>query len=165
MEKYFDPIQYTNEEIQKRLDEAHTYAKNHSTCSKVQVGSLLVGVGGNTLGANHGSYKCANRRTCRRIELYGDNSKEHRLPSDCDALHSEIDCITRAAQEGRTTLHGYLFVTRYPCEACARAIGQSGITRVIYGRKESISAYTRDILQYYGVSHVHVDWDAEDDNR
>lgn len=149
------------------LDIAHGYAKENSTCAKVQVGSLITtngGYGPNIYGCNHGVMNCKTNG-CRRVRLYGENSKIHRLPSDCDALHSEIDAISKAASKGIKLEGATIYVTRYPCEACARAIGEAGIKHVYYGRNESISDYTKLILDTYGVEVVKVDnWTEEDNN-
>ena len=148
------------------LDQANNYAKQNSTCAKVQVGSLIIPRGRlvQVYGCNHGIMKC-NENGCRRVRLYGENSKIHRLPSDCDALHSEIDAISKAAKDGIELNGATIYVTRYPCEACARAVCEAGITKVVYGRNETISDYTKLIFEMYGVNVIKVeDWTEEDDN-
>lgn len=148
-----------------RLNMAHVYAKNRSTCSKVHVGSVIETYNnGLIFGCNHG---CSDCRTngCRRIKLYGNASKEHRLPSDCDAIHSEVDAICTAAKIGVYIKGATIYVTRYPCESCARAIVASGISHVVYGRKEDISEYTKQIFEAGGVSVRKVDWEREDNNE
>lgn len=149
------------------LNDAQLYADCHSTCSKVQVGSVIYGMKSHFMifGCNHGVNNC-RKNGCRRISLYGENSKEHRLPSDCDAIHSEVDAICKAAKCGvRLDEGSVIFVTRYPCEACARAIAESGIKTVVYGRRESISPYTKKILEDAGVEvYKRNTWNREDDN-
>lgn len=155
------------------LDSAQDYADDNSTCVKVKVGSVIVpkeSVGKELFGCvihgcNHGVHNC-KQNGCRRVELYGNASKEHRLPSDCDAVHSEVDAIGRAAKMGVKTEGATIFVTRYPCEACARAIVSAGIGKVYYGRKESISEYTAAILEAGNVKVIKVaDWEREDNNE
>ena len=146
------------------LDSADMYARCNSTCEKVKVGSMITDGSKIVFGCNHGVHNCI-RNGCRRIELYGENSKEHRLPSDCDACHSEVDAIARAARVGMKLEGAAIFVTRYPCEACARAIAESGIKSVVYGRKQSHSEYTEQILDAAGVTIYPVhEWDREDTN-
>ena len=100
---------------------------------------------------------------CRREELYGENSKDHRLPSDCRAIHSEVDAITTAARLGIPTKDSTMYVTRYPCEACARAIVSAKIKKVVYGRKQEISEETKKIFEAGNVSVEWLsDWDYED---
>ena len=152
------------------LNMAQSYADEHSTCLKVKVGSCIIPRAASDLpmalyGCNHGTYNC-KENGCRRIKLYGDASKEHRLPSDCDALHSEVDAICAATRYGVNLRGATIYVTRYPCEACARAIVNSGITRVVYGRSETISPYTATIFHKYNIEVTHeIGWEREDNNE
>ena len=151
-------------EIEFNLTRAQNYAEQNSTCAKVHVGALIITEDGHLVyGSNNGVMNC-KKHGCRRVRLYGENSKIHRLPSDCDALHSEIDAICKAASKGLNLENAAIYVTRYPCEACARAIGASGIKKIYYGRNESISEYTQVILQNYGVDVEKVNWTEEDNN-
>lgn len=147
------------------LDQAQKYADTCSTCVKVKVGSMIMTKDKVPIfGANHGVCDCVHSG-CRRIKLYGENSKEHRLPSDCDSIHSEVDAIATAAKQGARLAGATIYVTRYPCEACARAIAASGIACVVYGRKESMSEYSEQILRSYGVNIIKVEsWEREDNN-
>lgn len=149
------------------LDIANRYAAAHSGCSKVTVGAVIVKNYGKTneniisIGTNRAMPNlCLTARGCLRVELYGDDSKNHRLPSDCRALHSEVDAISKAGQD----LTGCdIFVTRYPCEACARAIIASGIKRVWWGREQDISEQTRQMFETYNIEyHWLRDWTEED---
>lgn len=150
------------------LDMAQAYADLKSTCVKVKVGSAIEtlpkdGLREVVFGCNHGVCDCKTNG-CRRKKLYGEASKAHRLPSDCDSIHSEIDAISRAARQGAVLEGATIWVTRYPCEACARAIRAAGIHTVIYGRKETVSEYTKQILE--GLDLIHADdWDREDNNE
>ena len=152
------------------LDLAQKYANMMSGCSKVKVGCLITNQYGyltkkesKCYGSNKGiGYDCL-KDGCRRIKLYGEASKEHRLPSDCNSLHSEIDAIANAAKNCMITRDATMFVTRYPCEACARAIVAAGIKAVYYGREQEISEYTKQIFDDGGVKYYHVsDWKAPD---
>ena len=148
------------------LDQANEYAKTHSSCEKVQVGSMIETKDGTIViyGCNHGVMNC-RKNGCRRVRLYGENSKIHRLPSDCDAIHSEVDAISKAARAGIQLEGATIYVTRYPCEACARTIGEAGIKKIYYGRNELISDYTKLILDNYGVEVEKInDWTEEDNN-
>lgn len=148
------------------LSRAQSYADVNSTCAKVQVGSLIVTENYTVIhGCNHGIERNCRAKGCHRVERYGDDSKLHRLPSDCVAVHSEVDAICQAAKTGVSLDRAVIFVTRYPCEACARAIVRAGIRKVVYGRKEPISDMTADMLFCAGVEVVHVDeWEYADNN-
>lgn len=161
----------TSEQAKILLDKAHYFALLNSGCRKVQVGSVIVkdeeysrlGYYVVSYGTNRTIPDLCKSTECRRIQLYGEDSKNHRLPADCRAIHSELDAIIRAEDY----LGGYtIVVTRYPCEACARAIVDAGIKTVVYGRKQKISEETQHIFNYGGVTVLHAeDWDAEDTTR
>lgn len=149
------------------LDMAHRYAMTCSGCTKVKVGSIIAKDRRIiSCGANRTIPRlCDSLRGCLRVEKYGDKSKEHRNPADCRAIHSEVDAICNAAKNGISTDGAVIYVTRYPCEACARVIVSAGIKTVVYGRKESISDETRKIFESNHVECYHfADWNAEDDN-
>lgn len=155
-----------DDERRFHLDSAQEYADDEATCSKVKVGSVIITKEEKEIfGCNHGVENC-KVNGCRRIKLYGNASKEHRLPSDCDALHSEVDAICKASSKGFALDEATIYVTRYPCEACARAIAESGIKRVVYGRSETISPYTALILRSANVEVIHqISWKREDNNE
>ena len=152
------------------LNSAQKYADKFSGCKKVRVGCLIIctdryatDIVYESFGANIGiGYNCL-KDGCRRIKLYGEASKDHRLPSDCNSLHSEINAIANAAKCCMSTRGATMFVTRYPCESCARAIVSAGIKAVYYGREQEISEYTKQIFDNGGVKYYHVsDWKAPD---
>lgn len=128
---------------------AGEYAEQFTGCTKVGVGSCLVKDDTIiSMGANKAIPDlCTSSRGCLRVELYGENSKLHRNPEDCRAIHSEVDAIGRAAKVGVSTQGATLYVTRYPCEACARLIITAGIKRVVYGRNQPISELTRQMFE------------------
>lgn len=148
--------------IIKYLSLASLYAKEFSQCRKVAVGSVIVkdnrivSFGTNITAP---AFSCKNIG-CLRMALYGDNNKTHRAPGDCRAIHSEVDAIIKA----KTDLTGAaIYITRYPCEACARVITDAGITEVYYGREQDISDTTSAIFHYAGVSAYHIgSWKEED---
>lgn len=146
------------------LQIAGAYARNYSGCTKVSVGSCIVKNGVIiALGANRACPNTCRTQSCLRVEKYGNNSKEHRNPDDCRAIHSEADAIARAARDGISTAGATLYVTRYPCEACARLIVMAGIKLVVYGRQQSISAMTKQIFEEAGVICINYPDYMEDD--
>lgn len=162
---------FTTEDYKELLEAAHGFSKVFSGCKKVPVGSVIVepdfyssrGYSVVSSGANRAIPNLCRSEECRRIQLYGEDSKNHRLPSDCRAIHSELDAIITA----KRNLHDdMIVVTRYPCEACARAIVAAGIKTVVYGRKQKITEETQNIFNSAGITVIHVDdWDAEDTER
>ena len=149
------------------LDSAHLYAEGHSGCKKVSVGCLVIdsihSSQARVYGANETLPVSCKTEGCLRVQKYGNASKKHRNPEDCRAIHSEVDAISIAARYGLNLEGKTMVVTRYPCEACARAIITAGISQVIYGRAQECSEETMNMFRSAGVSVMHiVDWDAPD---
>lgn len=143
------------------LYSAQRYADIHSTCTKVKVGCAIVsGYDRVVYGANR-SFPDCTKTGCRRKALYGNQASEHRLPSDCAAIHAEIDALCNYAytvsEIGKYDTEVY--ITRYPCEACARALISLGVNEVIYGRQQAASEYTKQMFKDANISLVHIsDW-------
>lgn len=146
------------------LSLAGQYAKEMSGCTKVSVGSCIVKDGAVVaLGANRTLPNLCRDRGCLRIEKYGDNAKTHRNPEDCRAIHSEFDAIGNAVKNGVNLFGATLYVTRYPCEACARIIVASGIKKVVFGRNQPISEMTKQMFESAGVDYYNYSKYMEDD--
>ena len=151
--------------IKDYLDIAYVYATKASGCCKVAVGSAIVSKDDKiiALGANQTHpNKCKTSRGCLRIEKYGNDSKAHRDPADCRAVHSEIDAICAAAVNGTSTKDATICVTRYPCENCARAIVAAGIKNVFYGGTAKISEDTQDIFSDADINVYYIEGWRED---
>lgn len=149
------------------LDMAYLYATHNSGCLKVAVGSAIVkGERILSFGVNRAVPNLCKYRGCLRMEKYGDDSKNHRNPEDCRAIHSEIDAICSAASDGISVKGASIFVTRYPCEGCAKAIVAAGIRFVYYGGTALISSQTAKIFEQYDVECIHVpDWKEDLSDR
>lgn len=150
------------------LDFAQLYANKVSGCNKVAVGSAVVKNGRIiALGANRGVPDlCKTQRGCLRVEKYGEDSKSHRNPEDCRSIHSEIDALCSAASAGISVDGASIFVTRYPCESCAKAIISAGIKRVFYGGTARISQQTAEMFDEYGVECTYIqDWKEDMSDR
>lgn len=150
------------------LDMAQSYADKVSGCKKVAVGSVIVnGEQVIALGANRAVPDlCKTPRGCLRVEKYGEDSKNHRNPEDCRAIHSEIDAICSAASSGVSVKGSSIFVTRYPCESCAKAIIAAGIKKVYYGGTARISPQTTAMFETFGVVCVYIsDWKEDNSDR
>lgn len=105
------------------MSAAHLIAAR-GTCSRRQVGAVLADLRGTIFvwaynGALSGFPHCA----------------PHEDYQPCDVSeHAERNAIFWAARKGIATEGLQLFSTDAPCPACARAIIQSGIKRVVYDR-------------------------------
>lgn len=149
------------------LDTAYQYAQKMSGCKKVAVGSVIAkNYSVIAMGANRTMPSLCKCKGCLRVEKYGDDGKSHRNPEDCRAIHSEIDAITSAAQNGISLNGATIYVTRYPCEACARAIISSGIRSVVYGGTAKISVQTQMLFDRYDVGCTYIpNWKEDNSDR
>ena len=151
------------------LNYAQRYAEKKSGCSKVVVGCIittfvnseevLIGCGSNRVYGD-----LCKKKGCLRREKFGEYSRNHRNPQDCRAIHSEIDAICDALRFN-IPLGGCntAYITRYPCEACAKALVAAGIDRVVYGRDQGISDMTKEIFELAGIQVFwQKDWTAPD---
>lgn len=130
------------------LAHAQVYADVNSECKKVKVGSVIKNaVGVFSYGANRVIPEGCDGVKCNRV-LPHDG-----LPHCVSTIHSEVDAIVRAGED----LSGCtIYVTRYPCESCARAIITAGIKKVVYGRTPIISDDTDRIFKENNVEVIHV---------
>ena len=68
------------------------------------------------------------------MEVTVDNS--HR-PEKYDWIeHAERNAIYAAAREGRKLMGATMYLNKFPCVECARAIAQTGITELYHGGHE-----------------------------
>lgn len=146
----------------KFLEIAGCIANNYSGCLKVKVGAIIVkdnkilGYGANRAIPD----LCTSQRGCLRQEKFGENSKLHRNPTDCRAIHSEVDAICNSQS---SIINSTIYITRYPCEACARAIISAGIRVVVYGRQQKISPETVELFERQNIEVIHVPEYMEED--
>jgi dCMP deaminase len=104
------------------------------------------------------AFSLARRSTCQRLQVgsvittadlhqvlsIGYNGTGKGLPHDCDPekvgacgdLHSEINALIKC---GRQHPDKVMFVTDSPCHMCAKAIINSGFSKVYYRRKYRIT--------------------------
>lgn len=136
------------------LDMAQLYADKMSGCCKVAVGGVIVKDGRMiSFGANRSvSYPCKSCG-CLRVKKYGDDSKSHRNPEDCSSIHSEVDALANLHESAAGAT---IYVTRYPCEGCAKAIISADIREVVYGGTARISDMTKDMFETHDVRHIHI---------
>lgn len=146
------------------LDMAQMYADKLSGCTKVAVGCVIVKDERMiSFGANRSTFHNCKNRGCYRVFKYGDDSKSHRNPEDCSAIHSEIDALSNLRENAAGAT---IYVTRYPCEGCAKAIISAGIKEVIYGGTTQISDMTRDMFDEYNVRCIWIpDWKTDLSDR
>lgn len=160
-------MNYTKGQMENILTLADNYGKQNTTCKKTAVGCYIVEESSwrrvLAKGANRGGISC-KEVGCLREELFGDNSKEHR--DTCRCVHSEINALSRVPEERKVCLKGATaFVTRYPCENCAKALVEAGIKGVVYGRPFEISEETKTLFEKNEVEVIHLaDWNCDEND-
>lgn len=103
-----------------------------AACTRSQVGAVLVkdnriiSTGYN--GAPAGDVHCTDGGCPRGLMSYEELPAGSDYAS-CVALHAEINCLAYARDEARG---GTLYITRSPCDWCAKVIRAFGIEDVIY---------------------------------
>jgi len=113
-------------------------ASSRSSCSRLQVGSILMD------------------KDMRRVLAWGynggvsgeSNHCESDEPGNCGCIHSEINCLI--SSEGTKEKDMIMFVTDSPCLHCAKCIINAGVTVLYYSReyriKDGLNLLERKIL-------------------
>ena len=148
---YAKPKQQVLDEMYMEL--AHNMAKL-STCSRVNVGAILVLEGRPVLSGYNGSP--SGHRHCKDVyqEKYQKYMVEHKEPigiftfedymrlpevredhgkfSRLHEVHAEINIISQAAYKGLSVKGGKLYITHSPCNDCCKSILTAGISEVLF---------------------------------
>lgn len=115
----------------KQLRWALEGAQIFSTCGKAKYFAHIIGGDGRTLatGYNGGPRSIEHCETggCPRL---GENSPSLSDPSNCISLHAEINALIHA--DHSLIQGGTIYITGPPCFECAKAIGNSGLARVVW---------------------------------
>lgn len=159
-------MRYTTNQAKDILTLADNYAKNNSTCKKTAVGCYIVNEGiyrtVAAKGCNNSEISCKDEG-CLREESFGSNSKNHRTICRCYGNHAEQDALRELIGIDKTGMSA--FVTRYPCDECAKALIDAGIKLVVYGREFPISAEAEQMFKEAGVEVVHLaDWNCDEND-
>ncbi len=76
-------------------------------------------------------------------------------------MHAEANLISEAARAGVRLLGASLYVTTFPCPACAKLIAHSGIQKLYYGSGYAVLDGRR-IMDEYGVEIIRVNTGKQD---
>ena len=115
-----------------------------SKAKRKQVGACIVTKNGVTLSGYNGTPKGWDN-TCETE----DNITKP------EVIHSELNCVLKAAKEGISLTGSVCYVTLAPCVSCSAMLFQAGITKVIY--KEDYRDTTGiELLRKYGVEVVKI---------
>lgn len=120
---------------EKFMDMAKKEAGN-SKCWWRQVGAVLVKNKAVVLKAFNKMMPTDDE--CYKIGCVRDKIEPGKIPEMCSVAHAEAGIIAQAAKQGISLKGADLYVTHFPCSACAKLIALSGIKRVVYCRGSSV---------------------------
>jgi dCMP deaminase len=110
-----------------------------SSAKRLQVGCVIVkndtiiSIGYN--GMPSGWDNCCEDMTILQDEISPgvfNLSKKTELKTKPEVIHAEINAISKVARSTNSSEDADMFITHAPCIECAKAIFQSGISRVFY---------------------------------
>ncbi len=122
-------------EHQSFMAEAQAEAEK-SKCWWRQVGAVAV-KGGKVIfrGFNR---MLPNEDECYKIGCIRDSIAPGKQPEICSVTHAEATIISLAANEGVSLKGTTLYVTHFPCPACAKLVALAGFKKVVYSRGSSV---------------------------
>lgn len=161
---------YVKSQMKDILTLADNYAKNNTTCKKTAVGCYIVNEDPKwrtvlAKGCNNAEESCKDLG-CLREQLFGNNSKAYRNHCRCYGNHAERDALLRVPKDKQHLVKGATaFVTRYPCEECARALIDAGIKRIVYGREFTMADGAFLACEDAGIEVIHIaDWNCDEND-
>lgn len=136
----------------KFIKEAFKEAEN-SKCWWRQVGVVLVKKGKIILRAFNEMMPSDDE--CYKIGCIRDEIAPGKLPEICSVAHAEATIVAKAAKE-RIGLEGtVMYVTHFPCPACAKLLAISGIKKLVYSRGSALFDGER-VLRSRGVEIIKI---------
>lgn len=159
-------------DIETSFRMAYDYASVYSSCCKVKVGAMLhdESSGKRYFGANCGyttEHRCILTGTCHKAEVSGIYDSTEATRHLCNAVHAECNLLDNMKSSKRINLNtSYVYVTRYPCENCARKLVSAGIKHVRYAGVQKISDEVQRIFDDACIDVVHYPmYDFENDHK
>ncbi len=126
------------EELQRHqrfMDEALKEAER-SKCWWRQVGAVAVKEGEVVFrGFNR---MLPTEDECYKIGCIRDSIEPGKDPEVCSVTHAEASIISLAACEGISLKDTILYVTHFPCPACAKLVALAGFKKIVYARGSSV---------------------------
>lgn len=138
----------------------------HSTCSRKQVGAIIakdnriISTGMN--GSPSGMDECQNQSMFKNIDwknepLNSEVSKAHHMFSVQNEIHAEMNAIITLVKNQTTADNCTLYTTLSPCSDCAKAIVQTGITRVVFSELYDRDKSGINLLENFGIKVEHME--------
>lgn len=160
---------------------AYDHAKMYTTCNKLPVGSIILVpnketdsfdyyFGSNSNYSDNGEYNCQKLGECHKAKVTGIYESCEETRKYCKAIHSEINAIADMKYATRNHFDekvkdAIMFITRYPCVNCAKAIVESGIKSIKYCGIQEISDEVKKIFNDANVLYDHYpQYDFEEEN-
>jgi dCMP deaminase len=75
-----------------------------------------------------------NNDECYKIGCIRDGIKPGTQTEFCSVAHAEAKCVATAAKDGTSLKDTAIYVTTFPCPACAKLIALSGIKKCFYNQ-------------------------------
>ncbi|MCK5413221.1 MAG: hypothetical protein KAI57_02485 [Candidatus Pacebacteria bacterium] len=75
---------------------------------------------------------------CYKIGCIRDSIEPGKDPEVCSVTHAEASIISLAACDGVSLKDTILYVTHFPCPACAKLVALAGFKKVVYTRGSSV---------------------------
>ena len=75
---------------------------------------------------------------CYKIGCIRDSIEPGKDPEVCSVTHAEASIISLAARDGVSLKDTILYVTHFPCPACAKLVALAGFKKVVYSRGSSV---------------------------
>lgn len=148
-------MEFTDEEIHGYLKRCYRNA-TYSSDQKTQNGSVLIPTNGSF------AFDGWNHFVVPEM-VYPDDARKARI-----IVHAEQDAILAAARFGEATARATLFCVWAPCCQCAKAIIESGVTRLVTHKSMMDRTYPKyveevqaglDMLKSRGIEHIN--WDGK----
>lgn len=109
-----------------------------STCLRAQVGCVLVSPANTILATGYGG-SMAGAPHCAEVGcLIIDGGCKR-------TVHAEINAICQAAANGVSLRGSTAFVTLSPCRACAMALRNCGVERIVYAQEYRIADHLEEL--------------------
>jgi dCMP deaminase len=75
---------------------------------------------------------------CYKIGCIRDSIEPGKDPEVCSVTHAEASIISLAARDGIPLKNTTLYVTHFPCPACAKLVALAGFKKIVYSRGSSV---------------------------
>lgn len=113
-----------------------------STCTRTRVGCILV-LDEKIIGHGANGGADCTYDNCVRTQLKSNNAEHTSL---CVFKHAEVNALEMAVDARGATL----YCTLKPCRACAQALVDAGVVRVVYA-DEYLDGFNNDIFNAHGM--------------